>query len=243
MSEIIKLKEITKMFGSKSVLKGIDLQINAGEVVSIIGASGSGKSTLLRCMNLLEEPTSGDILFHSESIITGSNPIDSTRAKIGMVFQHFNLFNNLSVIDNCTIAPINVLGTDRENAEKRAVELLAKVGLQEFMHASVSSLSGGQKQRVAIARALCMNPEVLLFDEPTSALDPEVVGDVLSIMREIADMGMTMIVVTHEMDFAKNVSDKVVFMDDGKVLEMGAPELIFENPNEERTKEFLKRVL
>ncbi len=243
MSEIIKLAEVTKAFGEKSVLKGIDFTINAGEVVSIIGASGSGKSTLLRCMNLLEEPTSGDILFHGDSIITGSNSIDTTRSKIGMVFQHFNLFNNLSVIDNCTLAPINVLKTDKKTAEKKAFELLTKVGLSEFVNTQVSSLSGGQKQRVAIARALCMNPEVLLFDEPTSALDPEVVGDVLKIMREIADMGMTMVVVTHEMDFAKNVSDKVVFMDDGKVLEMGRPELIFEMPKEERTKEFLKRVL
>ncbi len=243
MSEIIRLENITKNFGQNTVLKGIDFTINSGEVVSIIGASGSGKSTLLRCINLLEEPTGGDILFHGRSIITGDTPIDVTRSKIGMVFQHFNLFANLSVIENCTIAPINVLGIDKQAAEQKAYELLTKVGLSDFINARVSSLSGGQKQRVAIARALCMNPEVLLFDEPTSALDPEVVGDVLKIMREIADGGMTMIVVTHEMDFAKNVSDKVVFMDAGKVLEMGSPELIFESPKEERTREFLKRVL
>lgn len=243
MSEIIRLENITKNFGQNAVLKGIDFTINSGEVVSIIGASGSGKSTLLRCINLLEEPTGGDILFHSRSIITGDTPIDVTRSKIGMVFQHFNLFANLSVIENCTIAPINVLGIDKQAAEQKAYELLTKVGLSDFINARVSSLSGGQKQRVAIARALCMNPEVLLFDEPTSALDPEVVGDVLKIMREIADVGMTMIVVTHEMDFAKNVSDKVVFMDAGKVLEMGSAKLIFENPKEERTREFLKRVL
>ncbi len=243
MQEIIKLIDIQKKFGENEVLKSVSLNVKKGEVISIIGPSGSGKSTLLRCINLLEEPTSGEIMFNETSLLSTEVDVAKIRAQIGMVFQHFNLFANLSVIDNCTIAPINVLGQNKVDVEKRAVELLTKFGLSEFINVRVSSLSGGQKQRVAIARALCMNPEVLLFDEPTSALDPEVIGDVLAIMREIADEGMTMVVVTHEMDFARDVSDRVLFMDDGLIVEENTPEVIFNHPEHNRTKEFLSRVI
>ncbi len=238
----IKVKNLEKSFGDLQVLRDINLEIKQGEVVAIIGPSGSGKSTLLRCLNLLEEPTNGDIIFNDESIIHGTKSIEAIRTQIGMVFQHFNLFNNLSVLDNCTLAPINVLKEDKESAQKRALELLAKVGLENFANSKVQSLSGGQKQRVAIARSLCMQPEVMLFDEPTSALDPEVVGDVLGVMRDIADTGMTMVVVTHEMDFGRSVADRVIFMDKGVVVEDAHPEQIFTNAKHERTRKFLERV-
>ncbi len=238
----IKVQNLEKSFGDLQVLRDINLEINKGEVVAIIGPSGSGKSTLLRCLNLLEEPSSGDVLFNDESIIHGVKTIEEIRTKIGMVFQHFNLFNNLSVIDNCTLAPINVLKESKDVASKRALDLLEKVGLSNFASSKVQSLSGGQKQRVAIARSLCMQPEVMLFDEPTSALDPEVVGDVLEVMRDIANTGMTMVVVTHEMDFARSVADRVIFMDRGIVVEDASPEQIFTNAQHERTKKFLERV-
>lgn len=243
MNEIINLKNIHKVYGDNEVLKGVDLEVKAGEVISIIGPSGSGKSTLLRCINLLEEPMDGDIFYNGNSLMNQEFEITNLRTEVGMVFQHFNLFNNLSVIENCIIAPTKVLGLQREDVQKRAEELLIKFGLENHIYANVASLSGGQKQRVAIARALTMNPKVLLFDEPTSALDPEVIGDVLKIIREIANEGMTMLIVTHEMDFAKEVSDRVLFMDQGKIIEQGVPEVIFKNPSNMRTKEFLKRVI
>lgn len=243
MEEIIKLTNIEKSFGNKEVLKGVNLNVKQGEVISIIGPSGSGKSTLLRCINLLEEPTNGDITFKGTSLLNQDVDVAKMRSQIGMVFQHFNLFANLSVLDNCTIAPIKVKQMAKEEAETKAIELLTKFGLKDFINVRVSSLSGGQKQRVAIARALTMNPEVLLFDEPTSALDPEVIGDVLAIMREIANEGMTMVVVTHEMDFARDVSDRVLFMDGGQIVEENHPAVIFNNPEHKRTKEFLHRVI
>ncbi len=243
MKSIIELTNIHKMFGQNVVLKGVDLKVNQGEVISIIGPSGSGKSTLLRCINLLEEPTKGNITYQGDSLMNPNYEVAKLRTEVGMVFQHFNLFSNLSVIDNCTIAPIKVLGENESTVKKRAEEYLIKFGLSQQINANVNSLSGGQKQRVAIARALTMNPKVLLFDEPTSALDPEVIGDVLSIMREIAAQGMTMVVVTHEMDFAKEVSDRVLFMDQGKIIEENTPQIIFNQPTHERTKTFLKRVI
>ncbi len=243
MQEIIKLTNIEKNFGNKEVLKGVNLNVKQGEVISIIGPSGSGKSTLLRCINLLEEPTNGDITFKGTSLLNQDVDVAKMRSQIGMVFQHFNLFANLSVLDNCTIAPIKVKQMSKKEAETKAIELLTKFGLKDFINVRVSSLSGGQKQRVAIARALTMNPEVLLFDEPTSALDPEVIGDVLAIMREIANEGMTMVVVTHEMDFARDVSDRVLFMDGGQIVEENQPAVIFNNPEHKRTKEFLHRVI
>lgn len=240
---ILNLSQIRKSFGTNEVLKGIDLQIAEGEVVTLIGSSGSGKSTLLRCINLLEEPNSGTIEFEGQDIINGDLDIDKFRANLGMVFQHFNLFENMTTLQNCTLAPIKVLGMTKEEAEAIAKEHLAKVGLLEFANAKVTSLSGGQKQRVAIARALCMNPKVLLFDEPTSALDPEVVGDVLDVIRNIADSGMTMVVVTHEMGFAKEVSDRVVYMKDGQIEYIADSETMFTNPQNENAQNFLKRVL
>lgn len=240
---ILNLSQIRKSFGANEVLKGIDLQIAEGEVVTLIGSSGSGKSTLLRCINLLEEPNSGSIEFEGQDIINGDLDIDKFRANLGMVFQHFNLFENMTTLQNCTLAPIKVLGMTKEEAESIAKEHLAKVGLLEFANAKVTSLSGGQKQRVAIARALCMNPKVLLFDEPTSALDPEVVGDVLDVIRNIADSGMTMVVVTHEMGFAKEVSDRVVYMKDGQIEYIADSETMFTNPQNENAQNFLRRVL
>ena len=211
--------------------------------MSIIGSSGSGKSTLLRCINLLETPTSGQILIHGKDVLSGDVPLVELREKVGMVFQQFNLFNNLSVLDNCVIGQMKVLKRNREEAEKVAKEFLGKVGMSKFINAKPSQISGGQKQRVAIARALSMEPEVLLFDEPTSALDPEMVGEVLKVMKDLAQSGLTMIVVTHEMDFAHDVSSRVVFMDQGIILEDDKPEIIFENPKHNRTKEFLSRML
>ena len=240
---VLTIEGLYKSFGDLEVLKGIDLQISKGEVVCIIGASGSGKSTLLRCINLLEEADGGRILFHGQDLMDTSVDIDSLRQSIGMVFQSFNLFNNKNVIDNCTMAPVVVKKIPREEAEAAAVRNLKAVGLEDFMYADPNTLSGGQKQRVAIARALCMEPEIMLFDEPTSALDPEIVGEVLDVMKKLAEEGMTMVVVTHEMAFAKEVSNRVVFMDDGVILEQGSPEKIFGNPENARTREFLARDL
>ncbi|MGL4589665.1 MAG: amino acid ABC transporter ATP-binding protein [Mycoplasmatales bacterium] len=239
----IRVENIKKRFGELEVLHDINLEVADGEVVCIIGASGSGKSTLLRCMNLLERPDVGEVYVDEKPIINGDVNIDQIRAKVGMVFQSFNLFNNLNVLDNCTLAPISVHGKSKEEAEKKALDILKSVGLEEFAKARVADISGGQKQRVAIARALCMDPEVLLFDEPTSALDPEVVGDVLDVMKKLARSGMTMVVVTHEMGFAREVSNRVIFMDKGLIVEDGNPEKIFTNPEHNRTKEFLNRIL
>ena len=240
---IIKIEQLEKSFGALHVLKGIDLEIHQGEVVCIIGASGSGKSTLLRCINLLEEADSGHIWFDGQDLMDLSVNLNALRQKIGMVFQGFNLFNNKSVLDNCTLAPMTVKHTPRAQAEETAIRHLKTVGLEKFIHADSRRLSGGQKQRVAIARALCMEPEIMLFDEPTSALDPEIVGEVLDVMKGLAKEGMTMVVVTHEMAFAKEVSDRVVFMDQGVILEQGTPQEVFGNPKEARTREFLSRYL
>ena len=225
------------------MLKDIDFAVNPGEVVTIIGASGSGKSTLLRCMNLLETPDSGHIWFHGEDLAADRVNINRLRERIGMVFQSFNLFNNKNVLENCTLAPITLKKMSKDEAEAEARKNLEAVGLSDFVNAPATSLSGGQKQRVAIARALCMKPDLMLFDEPTSALDPEIVGEVLNVMRDLAANGMTMVVVTHEMAFAKNVSDKVVFMDQGVIAEQGDPQQMFTNPKLPRTREFLSRYL
>jgi len=241
--KVIEIKNIRKDFGNRTVLKDVNFNVHEGEVVSIIGSSGSGKSTLLRCINLLETPTSGQILIHGKDVLSGDVPLVELREKVGMVFQQFNLFNNFSVLDNCVIGQMKVLKRTREEAEKVAKEFLGKVGMSRFINAKPSQISGGQKQRVAIARALSMEPEVLLFDEPTSALDPEMVGEVLKVMKDLAQSGLTMIVVTHEMDFAHDVSSRVVFMDQGIILEDDKPEIIFEKPKHNRTKEFLSRML
>lgn len=240
---VIELKNVTKSFGDHKVLKGVNLKVDSGEVVSVIGASGSGKSTMLRCINLLERPDGGDILFNGESIFGQDVNIAGYRTKVGMVFQSFNLFENMNVLKNCTIGQIKVLKRDKKEAEEIALKYLEKVGMSAFVNARPSQLSGGQKQRVAIARALAMEPEVLLFDEPTSALDPEMVGEVLLVMKRLAESGLTMIVVTHEMQFAKDVSSRVVFMDGGVVAEDDTPEVIFNLPKNPRTQEFLYRIL
>ncbi|WP_028263783.1 amino acid ABC transporter ATP-binding protein [Atopobium fossor] len=240
---VIKIEALRKSFGSHEVLKSIDFEVFSGEVVTIIGASGSGKSTLLRCINLLETPDSGHVWFHGQDLAAQHVDVNKLRSSIGMVFQGFNLFNNLNVLDNCTLAPTTLKKMNKPQAEEVAKKHLESVGLLDFAYAPVTSLSGGQKQRVAIARALCMEPELMLFDEPTSALDPEIVGEVLTVMRDLAAQGMTMVVVTHEMDFAKNVSDKVVFMDQGIIAEMDAPQKLFSHPQCDRTREFLSRYL
>ena len=240
---LIEIKDVHKTFDNFDVLKGINLNIEKGQVVTIIGSSGSGKSTLLRCLNLLEVPTSGEINFNGVPLMDKNTNIDKIRTKIGMVFQSFNLFNNKNVLDNCILAQVKVLHRTKKEAEEIAHKYLCKVGMYNFSKAKVTSLSGGQKQRVAIARALCMNPEVLLFDEPTSALDPEMVGEVLDVMKELSNEGMTMVIVTHEMKFAKDISDLVVFIDNGVILEKGSSDDIFVHPKEERTKEFLKRFI
>ena len=242
MSEtILQIRHLSKSFGDHEVLRDIDFTVAKGDVTSIIGASGSGKSTLLRCINLLETPTSGEILYHGQSVTGAGVNAPEYRSHVGMVFQSFNLFNNMTVLDNCMVGQIKVLKKDRETARKRAMEYLEKVGMAPYIHAKPRQLSGGQKQRVAIARALAMDPEVLLFDEPTSALDPEMVGEVLSVMRDLADEGMTMLVVTHEMAFARDVSNHVVFMCDGVIGEEGAPEDVFDHPSNPRMVEFLQR--
>ena len=241
MAGIIKVEHLAKTFGTNEVLKDIDFSVSSGDVISIIGSSGSGKSTLLRCINLLEEATSGKILFHDKDVLAGAINEDEYRTKVGMVFQSFNLFNNLSVLDTCMIGQVKVLKRGKEEAEKNAMEYLAKVGMAQYIKAKPRQLSGGQKQRVAIARALAMNPEVLLFDEPTSALDPEMVGEVLDVMKILAESGMTMLVVTHEMAFARDVSNRVIYMADGRIEEEGSPEDIFSNPRSPKTKEFLSR--
>ena len=238
---ILQVKHLSKTFGKHEVLRDIDFSVNAGDVTSIIGASGSGKSTLLRCINLLETPSSGEILYHGANIDKIKGGASAYRSHVGMVFQSFNLFNNMTVLKNCMIGQTKVLGKSRAEAKETAMKYLEKVGMAPYINAKPSQLSGGQKQRVAIARALAMNPEVLLFDEPTSALDPQMVGEVLSVMRTLAAEGLTMIVVTHEMAFARDVSSHVVFMADGVICEEGAPADIFENPKNAKTREFLTR--
>ena len=240
---MIKVSNLKKSFGEKEVLKSIDLGVNQGEVVAIIGASGSGKSTLLRCINLLEKSGSGEIYLDGELITDEEADQDKIRAKMGMVFQNFNLFPHKTVLENITMAPTKVKGQSEETAKEKALKLLEKMGLSDKVNAYPNSLSGGQKQRVAIARALAMEPEVMLFDEATSALDPEMVKDVLDVMQDLAKEGMTMLIVTHEMGFAKEVADKVIFMDNGYIEDQGSPEYIFEKTTNLRTKEFLSKVL
>ena len=239
----INVMNLKKSFGSNEVLKGIDLEVAEGEVVCIIGPSGSGKSNLLRCLNKLEEVTDGHVLIDGKDITEKTTDINKVREEIGMVFQHFNLFPHLSVMDNITLAPVELKRENKEAAKVKAVELLETVGLSEKADAFPSSLSGGQKQRVAIARALAMNPEIMLFDEPTSALDPEMVGDVLEVMKKLAKQGMTMVVVTHEMGFAREVGHRVIFMDGGYIVEEGTPAEVFGNPQNPRTQDFLNKVL
>mgnify|MGYP000361663764 CR=1 FL=1 len=240
---MIHVNNLHKSFGKNDVLKGIDEHIKKGEVVVVIGPSGSGKSTFLRCLNLLEEPTSGKIIFEGNDITDNKVDINKIREKMGMVFQQFNLFQHKTVLENLTIAPIKVKGLSKSEAEKKAMELLDRVGLSNKATAYPSSLSGGQKQRIAIARALAMEPDVMLFDEPTSALDPEMVGEVLSVMKDLAKDGMTMVVVTHEMGFAREVGDRILFMDAGNIVEQGTPEEIFSHPKNSRTIDFLSKVL
>ncbi len=244
MSEnVIAVRHLEKFFDRNEVLKDINFDVSRGEVVCVIGSSGSGKSTLLRCINLLETPTSGEILFRGRNIQDGSVPISKYRAKVGMVFQQFNLFNNLNVLENCVVGQVKVLGRSRKQAEKSAKEYLNKVGMLGYVNAKPAQISGGQKQRVAIARALAMEPEVLLFDEPTSALDPEMVGEVLTVMKGLAQSGLTMLVVTHEMAFARDVAHRVVFMDKGVIVEDSSPQVMFDAPKHQRTREFLSRII
>ena len=241
---ILEINHLKKSFGANQVLKDISLTVHKGEVISIIGSSGSGKSTFLRSINLLEEPTGGEILFHGQNVLEKGYDLTTYREKLGMVFQSFNLFENLNVLENAIVAQTTVLKRSRTEAEAIAKENLNKVGMTEqYWTAKPKQLSGGQKQRVAIARALSVNPEAMLFDEPTSALDPEMVGEVLKTMKELAETGLTMLIVTHEMEFAKEVSDRVIFMDQGVIAEQGTPQEIFEHPKEERTKTFLQRFL
>ena len=240
---MIDVKNLTKSFGKLEVLKGVSQHISKGERVVLIGPSGSGKSTFLRCLNLLETPTSGEIIFEGQSITDDKCDINKIRQKMGMVFQHFNLFPNMTILKNITLAPVRTGLMSKEQAEKQAMELLRRVGLEDKANSYPAQLSGGQKQRIAIVRALCMKPEVMLFDEPTSALDPEMVGEVLDVMKELAKSGMTMVCVTHEMGFAREVADRVLFMDEGKIIEEGTPQEIFSAPREQRTKDFLNKVL
>ena len=240
---MIKTENLTKSFGDKEVLKGITEEIQAGEVVVIIGPSGSGKSTFLRCLNLLEEPSSGEVIFEEQVINKKETNIDAIRTKMGMVFQSFNLFPHLTVLENITIGPTQIKKVPKEQAEAIAMKLLARMGMTEKANVYPKSLSGGQQQRIAIARALAMEPKMMLFDEPTSALDPEMVGEVLQVMKDLALEGMTMVVVTHEMGFAKEVGDRILFMDGGYIVEQGMPEQVFDNPQNERTKDFLSKVL
>lgn len=241
---ILEIKNLKKSYGQNEVLKDISLSVKEGEVISIIGSSGSGKSTFLRSINLLESPSGGEILFHGKNVLEKGYNLTAYREKLGMVFQSFNLFENLNVLENAIVAQTTVLKRDRKEAESIAKANLEKVGMgEQYWKAKPKQLSGGQKQRVAIARALSVNPEAILFDEPTSALDPEMVGEVLKTMQELSQTGLTMIIVTHEMEFARDVSDRVIFMDQGVIAEQGSPEQLFENPKEERTKEFLNRFL
>ncbi len=243
MDKKIVVNHLVKKFGDNTVLNDLNISISEGEVVCIIGPSGSGKSTFLRCMNRLEDPTSGEIIIDGQDLTDKHTDINLVRQHIGMVFQHFNLFPHLTVLQNITLAPIDRKGEKKDAAEKRGIELLGQVGLAEKKDVYPDSLSGGQKQRVAIARALAMNPDIMLFDEPTSALDPEMVGDVLKVMKDLALQGMTMVIVTHEMGFAKEVADRVIFTDGGKILEDGTPEQVFSNPQNPRTQDFLNKVL
>lgn len=243
MEEILRLEHLEKTFGDHKVLRDINFSVSKGEVISVIGSSGSGKSTMLRCINLLEEPTGGKIIFEGMDICHKEMNLCQYRSRVGMVFQQFNLFNNMNTLANCVSPQMTVLKRTRAEAEKIAKEYLYKVGMSAYLNARPSQLSGGQKQRVAIARTLSMSPDIILFDEPTSALDPEMVGEVLDVMRSLADTGLTMIVVTHEMAFARDVSDRVIFMDGGVILEDSTPDEIFNNPKEARTKEFLTRFL
>ena len=243
MSDLLRVEHLSKSFGANVVLRDIDFVVNPGDVTSIIGASGSGKSTLLRCINLLETPTSGAIYFHDKNMVGRGVNAARYRAKVGMVFQSFNLFDNMTVLDNCMIGQVKVMGRRKDEARASAMKYLEKVGMAPYINARPRQISGGQKQRVAIARALAMEPEVLLFDEPTSALDPEMVGEVLAVMRELAQEGMTMLVVTHEMSFARDVSNRVVYMCDGVIREEGTPQQVFGNPRDERTREFLSRFI
>ena len=238
---ILEIKHLSKAFGSHQVLCDIDFTVEKGDVTSIIGASGSGKSTLLRCINLLETPSSGEILYHGTNVADRKVKAHEYRSHVGMVFQSFNLFNNMTVLENCMVGQIQVLKRSKEEAKAVAMEYLNKVGMAPYIHAKPRQISGGQKQRVAIARALAMNPEILLFDEPTSALDPEMVGEVLSVMQDLAQEGMTMLVVTHEMAFARDVSSRVVYMNQGVICEQGTPEEVFGNPQKQETKDFLAR--
>lgn len=240
---LLELKDLHKSFGNLEVIKGIDLEIDKGDIMVIIGPSGSGKSTVLRCMNLLEKPTSGQIIFEGQDILKNLKTIDKTREKIGMVFQNFNLFPNKTILDNITLATMKVKGKTKEEAEKKAKELLERVGLLDKIDAYPVQLSGGQQQRIAIARALAMEPDMMLFDEPTSALDPEMVKEVLDVIKELADEGMTMAIVTHEMGFAKEVADRVIFVDEGKIVEDGNPEEVFNNPKSDRAKDFFDKIL
>jgi putative lysine transport system ATP-binding protein len=241
--KIIEVRHLSKSFGDHEVLRDVDFSVRKGQVVSIIGSSGSGKSTLLRCMNLLEKPTGGEVLYHGKSIRSEGFNLQMYRAHVGMVFQQFNLFANMTALENCVVGQMKVLKRSRAEAEKTAMEYLRKVGMDVYVKAKPRQLSGGQKQRVAIARALSMNPDVLLFDEPTSALDPEMVGEVLTVMKDLARSGLTMLVVTHEMGFAREVATRVLFMDGGGIMEQGTPEELFSNPKNPRTQEFLSKVL
>ena len=243
MENVIEIKHLNKSFGDHEVLKDINFSVKKGEVVCIIGSSGSGKSTLLRCINLLEKPSGGEIIYNNENILDDNHDIYKYRTKLGMVFQQFNLFDNHNVLSNCVVGQMKVLKRSKSEAEEIAMKFLDVVGMGKYINAKPKQLSGGQKQRVAIARALSMEPDVILFDEPTSALDPEMVGEVLKVMKELAHTGLTMLVVTHEMEFAREVADRVVFMNNGVIEEEGRPEEIFNNPKKERTREFLKRTL
>ncbi len=243
MDEILRLEHLEKTFGTHQVLRDISFSVNKGDVISIIGSSGSGKSTMLRCVNLLEEPTGGKIIFEGKDISGKELNLSQYRARVGMVFQQFNLFNNMNALENCVCPQLTVLHRKREEAEKIARDYLERVGMAAYCNARPAQLSGGQKQRVAIARTLSMNPDIILFDEPTSALDPEMVGEVLDVMQRLAKEGFTMLVVTHEMAFARDVSSRVIFMDGGVILEDAAPEEIFNNPRQPRTREFLSRYL
>ncbi len=240
---LLEIKDLHKSFGNLDVIKGVDLEIDKGDILVIVGPSGSGKSTVLRCMNLLETPTSGDIIFEGKSILDNKKEIDKVREKIGMVFQNFNLFPNKTIIDNIILAPMKVKGKSKEDAMKKAEELLNRVGLIDKKDAYPTQLSGGQQQRIAIARALAMEPDVMLFDEPTSALDPEMVNEVLDVIKELAKEGMTMAIVTHEMGFAKEVADRVIFIDEGKIVEDGTPDDVFNHSKSDRARDFFKKIL